>query len=203
MPARTSCTGSAKSAPENPEFKVRSAALFYRILEKMTDFHIPTDAGDFRLMDRKTLDALLTMPEQYRFVRGMVAWIGLNQVALPYRREERRAGQTKYSLNRMIVLAVDAITGFSIAPLRFSFHLAVLAIVLAVLLGGYVFVSWMFFNAVKGWTSLLLLFLLFSSVQLVCISIVGEYVGRTYMQTKQRPLFVVKEVHTGDAEKPV
>ena len=186
------------------QFKVRSADLFYRLLGRLIDFHIPQDTGDFRLMDRKTLEVLMAMPEQYRFVRGMIAWIGLNQVELPYRREKRLAGQTKYPLKKMVVFAVDAITGFSIAPLRLAFHLALLAIAMAMLLGIYVFVSWMYFNAVKGWTSLLLLFLLFTSVQLACISIVGEYVGRTYMQTKQRPLYVVKAVHTsGGGTKPV
>jgi polyisoprenyl-phosphate glycosyltransferase len=180
---------------ESP-FKRLTSRLFYRVLNHLTEIPIPLDTGDFRLMDRKTLDVLASMPEQYRFVRGMVAWVGLNQVELPYERQERFAGETKYPLKKMILFAVDAITGFSLAPLRLAFYLAVFAIASAGLLAVYAFVGWLLSATVPGWTSMLLLFLLFSSVQLACISIVGEYVGRTYMQTKHRPLFVVKAVHT-------
>jgi len=180
-------------------FKVRTAKLFYRLLGRLTEFPIPLDTGDFRLMDRKTLMVFLSMPEQYRFIRGMIAWIGLNQVELPYERHERFAGETKYPLKKMVFFAIDAVTGFSIAPLRLAFFLAVLSIGLAVLVGIYAFIGWIMTATVAGWTSLLLLFLLFSSIQLACISIVGEYVGRTYMQTKQRPLYVVKAVHAAPA----
>jgi polyisoprenyl-phosphate glycosyltransferase len=177
-------------------FKSLTAKFFYRFIGRLTDFDIPPDTGDFRLMDRQSLDVLLAMPEQFRFVRGMIAWIGLNQVELPYRRYERFAGETKYPLRKMVGFAIDAITGFSIAPLRLSLYLAIIALVAAFVLSGYVLVSWWLDQAVKGWTSLLLLFLLFSSVQLTCLAIVGEYVGRTYMQAKHRPLFVVKAIHS-------
>jgi glycosyltransferase involved in cell wall biosynthesis len=176
------------------QFKLGTAKLFYRILERLIDFPIPLDTGDFRLMDRKTLSTFLSMPEHYRFIRGMIAWIGLKQVELLYERQERFAGKTKYSLKKMIFFAIDAITGFSIAPLRLAFFLAVLSILLAVVVSVYSLIGWIMGATVPGWTSLLLLFLLFSSVQLACISIVGEYVGRTYMQTKQRPLFVIKSI---------
>lgn len=176
-------------------FKRWSAKLFYRVLSHLTEVPIPLDTGDFRLMDRKTLNVFLSMPEQYRFVRGMVAWIGLNQEKVPYERQERFAGQTKYPLKKMLIFAVDAISGFSVAPLRLAFFLAIFSIGLAGLVGVYAFVEWIRTQTVPGWTSLLLLFCLFSSVQLVCMSIIGEYVGRTYMQTKQRPLYVVKTVH--------
>jgi glycosyltransferase involved in cell wall biosynthesis len=185
-------------------FKLRTAKLFYRVLERLTDFPIPIDTGDFRLMDRKTLLTFLSMPEQYRFIRGMIAWIGLRQVELLYDRRERYAGETKYTLRKMVFFALDAITGFSIAPLRLAFFLAIISISLAALVSAYSLFVWMIGTTVPGWTSLLLLFLLFSSIQLICISIVGEYVGRTYMQTKQRPLYVVKAVHTTaeHGEKP-
>jgi glycosyltransferase involved in cell wall biosynthesis len=176
-------------------FKRLTSSLFYRLLNHLTEIPIPLDTGDFRLMDRKTLDVLASMPEQYRFVRGMVAWIGLNQVELPYERKERFAGVSKYPLKKMILFAIDAITGFSLAPLRLAFYLALFSILLAGMLAVYAFVGWLLNATVPGWTSILLLFLLFSSVQLACISIVGEYVGRTYMQTKHRPLFVLKSVH--------
>ena len=180
-------------------FKLASAKLFYRALGRLTDFPIPLDTGDFRLMDRKMLSIFLSMPEQYRFVRGMIAWIGLKQVELPYERHERFAGETKYSLSKMIFFAMDAITGFSIAPLRLAFFLAVVSISLAALVSTYSLVVWAVGKTVPGWTSLLLLFLLFSSIQLACISIIGEYVGRTYMQTKQRPLYVIKNIYSASA----
>ncbi len=177
------------------QLKVGTAKLFYQILRALIQFPIPVDTGDFRLMDRQTLTVFLSMPEQYRFIRGMIAWIGLSQAELAYERHERFAGETKYPFTKMLMFAVDAITGFSIAPLRLAFILAVISIVLAVLVSIYAIVGWITKNTVPGWTSLLLLFLLFSSIQLACLSIVGEYVGRTYMQTKQRPLYVIKAVY--------
>jgi dolichol-phosphate mannosyltransferase len=180
-------------------FKVRSAHLFYRLLDRLTDIEVPVDTGDFRLMDRKTLDVLLSMPEQYRFIRGMVAWIGMRQEELPYERAARFAGETKYPFRKMVVFAIDAITGFSLAPLRLAFFLALAFLVAAIGMMAYVLVGYFFFDAVRGWASILLLFLVFSSAQLICISIIGEYVGRTYMQTKGRPLFVVRRIVTKPA----
>lgn len=177
------------------QFKIRTAKLFYRILRALTPFPIPVDTGDFRLMDRQTLTVFLSMPEQYQFIRGMIAWIGLNQAELDYERHERFSGETKYPFRKMVMFAIDAVTGFSIAPLRLAFVLAVLTVALAMFLSLYAVISWVTGNTVPGWTSLLLLFLLFSSIQLGCLSVIGEYVGRTYMQTKQRPLFVIKSVH--------
>jgi dolichol-phosphate mannosyltransferase len=175
-------------------FKTHSAAWFYRILGKISHVEIPPDTGDFRLIDRKVLTAFLDMPEHYRFIRGMIAWIGLTQVALPYRRQARFAGETKYPLRKMLLFAVDAITGFSIAPLRASFALATLFLAAAVLISVYALCSWLFAGTVRGWTSLTLLLLVFSSVQLFCLSVIGEYVGRIYMQSKARPLFVLRQI---------
>jgi dolichol-phosphate mannosyltransferase len=189
--------GKRKIRQGEGRFKVKSAQLFYRILSRVTDVAIPLDTGDFRLIDRQALSVFLSMPEQYRFIRGMIAWIGLDQVELVYERRERFAGKTKYPFKKMLYFAIDAITGFSIAPLRIAFFLALLSIGLTVPIGIYAVVGWIRTSTVAGWTSLLLLFLFFSSIQLLCMSIVGEYVGRTYMQTKQRPLFVIKAIHTG------
>jgi len=191
--------GKRKERRGESRFKLATATLFYRLLDRLTDVPIPLDTGDFRLMDRDTLKVFLAMPEQFRFVRGMIAWIGLKQVELPYERQQRFAGATKYPLRRMLLFAIDAITGFSIAPLRLAFFLSALAILLAAGVAVYAVVGWLLSLTVPGWTSLLLLFLLFSSVQLACLAIVGEYVGRTYIQTKQRPLYVVKCVHSHDA----
>jgi glycosyltransferase involved in cell wall biosynthesis len=178
-------------------FKRSSAAWFYRVLGRLADVKIPHDAGDFRLMDRKMLEVFLSMPEHYRFVRGMIAWVGLRQEEFPYIRESRFAGTTKYPLGRMVSFAVDAITGFSIAPLRFSFFLSLAFMILGAMLAAYLFIYWLWYGNVRGFTAGVLIFLTFSGIQLFCISIIGEYVGRTYMESKNRPLFVVKQVHAG------
>jgi glycosyltransferase involved in cell wall biosynthesis len=178
-------------------FKKVTAAAFYRLLLRMTDVPIPPDTGDFRLMNRRVLDALLAMPEQHRFIRGMVAWIGFRQVPIHYRRAQRFAGETKYPLRKMLKFAVDAITGFSITPLRLSLYLALGFLGVAAALAVYVVCSWLFFGAVRGWTSMFLGMLVFASVQLFSLAIIGEYLGRIYMQTKQRPLFVIREIAVG------
>jgi glycosyltransferase involved in cell wall biosynthesis len=176
--------------------KRMTAAVFYKLMGKLTDVRIPIDTGDFRLLDRKVLNVLNAMPEQYRYVRGMVAWVGLTQVALPYKRLPRFAGSTKYPLAKMMTFALDAITGFSIRPLRITFAIAMLFLILAVFVAAYVLYSWWVQDTVRGWTSTLLLFLLFGTAQLVCIGIIGEYVGRIFMQSKQRPLYVIDEIYT-------
>jgi polyisoprenyl-phosphate glycosyltransferase len=175
-------------------FKRTTATLFYRLLSVMTDVQIPVDAGDFRLMNRKVVDALNTMPEQHRFLRGMSMWVGFRQVPLPYRRAARAAGTTKYPLTNMLRFAVDAITSFSMRPLRLSFYVAFTMTFFAAIALGYVVYSWLLERTVRGWASILALFLIFGSAQLVVLGIIGEYVGRVYMQTKQRPLFIVSEV---------
>ncbi len=175
-------------------FKKLSATAFYRLLLRMTDVAIPPDAGDFRLMSRQVLDALLSMPEQQRFIRGMVAWIGFRQVPLQYHRDKRFAGKTKYSLRKMLTFAIDAITGFSTTPLRVSLYIAAAFAIFAVLLMIFVLFSWVFLGTVQGWTSILLGMLIFSSVQLLALAVIGEYLGRIYMQTKQRPLFIIREI---------
>jgi dolichol-phosphate mannosyltransferase len=177
-------------------FKRVSAGVFYRVLLRMTDVPIPLDTGDFRLMTRRVLDVLLAMPEYQRFIRGMVAWIGFRQVPVHYRREKRFAGETKYPLRKMIKFAIDAITGFSIVPLRISLYLASSFIGFAGLLMMYVLFSWLYAGAVPGWTSQYTAMLIFSSVQLFSLAVIGEYLGRIYMQGKHRPLFVIREIVT-------
>jgi dolichol-phosphate mannosyltransferase len=177
-------------------FKRGTAYLFYRLLSMFSEVDIPKDTGDFRLMDRQVADALNRMPEQHRFIRGMVAWLGFNQVPLRYSRDARFAGTTKYPLRKMVRFAADAITGFSISPLRLSSVLAVGCFLMSGALAVYVAYAWYALSVVRGWTSILLLFLLFSGVQLLVLGVIGEYVGRTYVEAKRRPLFIVKEVVT-------
>jgi dolichol-phosphate mannosyltransferase len=175
-------------------FKRLSASVFYRLLLRLTDVWIPPDTGDFRLMKRPVLEALLAMPEQQRFIRGMVAWIGFRQVPLQYHRDRRFAGTTKYPLRKMLTFAVDAFTGFSIAPLRISLYIASIFVAFALLLIVFVLFSWLYLGTVPGWTSMFLGMLIFSSVQLFSLAVIGEYLGRIFMEVKRRPLFLIREI---------
>ena len=147
-------------------------------------------------MDRKVVDALKDMPEQHRFIRGMVAWLGFRQVPMHYSREPRFAGSTKYSVRKMARFATDAITGFSISPLRLSSFLALLCFLLSGVFAAYVLYARFWLSTVKGWSSMLVLFLMFSGVQLLVLGVIGEYVGRTYVESKRRPLFIVSDIAT-------
>src|SRR5215471_2178919 len=178
-------------------FKKASARAFYRLLLRITDVPIPPDTGDFRLMTRQVLNTLLAMPEQQRFIRGMVTWIGFRQVPLEYHRDKRFAGETKYSFRKMLTFAVDAITGFSTVPLRMSLYIASAFIIIALLLMVFVLFSWFYLGTVRGWASVFLGMLIFASVQLFALAVIGEYLGRIYMQTKQRPLFIIREIVSG------
>lgn len=175
-------------------FKKISASLFYRVLDRLTEIDIPENVGDFRLVNRRVLDALLAMPEQHRFVRGLISWLGFRQVALPYVRHARFAGETKYPLRKMLRLATDAITGFSVRPLRLSMLFAMLSFAVALVIALYALISWLQGDAVRGWASLTVVVALFAAVQLFCLGIMGEYMGRMFMELKRRPLFVLREV---------
>ncbi len=176
-------------------FKLWTAKLFYRFIRRLSDTRIPLDTGDFRLMDRRVVDALLSMPERDRFVRGMVSWLGFSQAAVEYRRAPRLAGVTKFSLFKMMRFALDGIFSFSILPLRLATWtgfaasgLAILGIVI-VLLDRFLGVP----GLVKGWSSAIIAQLFIGGVQLICIGIIGEYVGRIYGESKRRPLYIVQE----------
>jgi polyisoprenyl-phosphate glycosyltransferase len=179
-------------------FKKASAAFFYRLLQRLADAPIPSDTGDFRLMKRNVVDVLLSMPEQHRFIRGMVAWIGFRQVAVTYHRDARFAGKTKYSLRTMIRFAVDAITSFSAAPLRLSLYFSLWSVLLAFLVGLYALWKWATGATVPGWTSITVILLAFGGMQMFCIGIIGEYIGRIYTQSKQRPLFVIRSIRQNE-----
>ena len=174
--------------------KRATASAFYRVLGRLTDVSIPSDTGDFRLMTRRALDVLQSMPEQHRFIRGMVAWVGFKQVALQYHRAERFAGATNYPLATMIRLAFDAITGFSTQPLRFSLYLGIFFGSVSAALLVYTIVGWLYFRTVQGWTSLMAVMLMLGCAQMLLLGIIGEYLGRLYMQSKQRPLFVIADI---------
>ncbi len=175
-------------------FKRWTASAFYRLLDRLADVSIPLDSGDFRLMNRMVVDAFLAMPERDRFVRGMVVWTGFRQEPVPYRRAARAAGETKYRFTKLLCLAADSILSFSLAPLRLATWLGFLTSGLALSGIVYALVSRLLTDAwVSGWASLLISVLFFGGVQLVCLGIIGEYVGRIYGEVKRRPLYLVKE----------
>jgi polyisoprenyl-phosphate glycosyltransferase len=182
-------------------FKRASAAFFYRLLDQLTDTPIPRDSGDFRLLSRRALDVLLSMPERHRFLRGMVSWIGFRQEPLPYERDPRHAGRTKYPLRKMLQFAADAVTGFSIKPLAFASLAGVGTSLFAFALFVYSLVSWLGGGTVHGWTSLMAGMALLSSIQLLVLGIIGAYVGRLFEQSKGRPLFVIERVYRAQTTK--
>lgn len=175
-------------------FKKASAALFYRFLDRVTDTPIPLDTGDFRLMTRRALDAFLALPEQARFIRGMVAWVGFRQVPFLYDRHERHAGVTQYPLGKMLRLAFDAMTGFSTAPLRWASHLAVFLAFASLLLLVYIAWGYVQGQSVQGWTSTMLVVVVLSAIQMFVLGMIGEYLGRLYIESKRRPLYLIADI---------
>ncbi|MBX4888683.1 glycosyltransferase family 2 protein [Rhizobium bangladeshense] len=185
-------------------FKLASASIFYRALSRLASVSIPRDTGDFRLMRRRVVDILLAMPERDRFIRGMVSWIGGRQVALPYERDARFAGTTKYPLRKMVNFALDAITSFSTTPLRIATWLGMISAGVAVALLIYTLVRWLQGETVSGWSSIMAAVSAFSAIQLICIGIIGEYLGRLVQESKKRPMFMVETILRGgdQAELP-
>ena len=189
--------GVRKSRAGETAFKRATAHGFYRLLSRATEVDIPLDAGDFRLMSRRALNALLAMPEQARFIRGMVAWIGFRQVPFAYDRAERLAGETKYPLSKMIRFALDALTGFSSAPLKLASHVGLALSVGSVLLIAYIAYAWAVGRSIQGWTSLMLVVVVIGAVQMFVLALMGEYIGRLYNEAKRRPLYIVQEIAGG------
>lgn len=178
-----------------------SCYFFYRLLSKIIEIDIPLDTGDFRLITRRVANHLIQMPESHRFIRGMISWVGFRQVALPYDRDPRYAGVTKYPFTMLLRLAVDAITGFSVLPLRIAslvgLSVAGLGFVFSIYL---VLLYFMRGIALEGWTSLAVLVLMLGGIQLLVIGIIGEYLGRLYMQSKGRPIFIIQDLIKGNDE---
>ncbi|MEQ8821592.1 MAG: glycosyltransferase [Sumerlaeia bacterium] len=174
-------------------FKRATAALFYRLLRFCTAINIPLDTGDFRLINRRALDSVLSIRERNRFLRGLFTWVGFRQTGVPYKRPARFAGETKYPLRKMLRFAVDGMTSFSTVPLQFAILAGFGAAALGFLYGIKVLVNWMDGSTVPGWSSTIMLILFFGGVQLICTGILGEYVGRIFEEVKARPLYFVRE----------
>ena len=176
-------------------FKLATASLFYKTIDRMSSVSIPDQAGDFRLLSRRALDALLSMPERARFLRGMSSWIGFRQVGVGYERDARRAGHTKYPLRRMLTFASDAVTSFSTTPIRLVVGLGFVSVVLCLAALAWTLYLRLFTEeTVAGWTSLLVVVLFLGGVQLLSLGIIGQYVGRIFEEVKDRPLYVVDEI---------
>jgi polyisoprenyl-phosphate glycosyltransferase len=186
--------GTRRNRDGETAFKTLTAKWFYRFINRLSDVAIPLDSGDFRLLDRKVVDAVLAMPERDRFVRGMVSWVGFRQVSVSYDRAPRHAGDSKYTLFRMARFAADGILSFSIAPLRIATVLGVFAFA-AAFLGGLAAVGFGLAGGrwIAPWAWVLLVVLLLGGAQLLCLGIFGEYLGRTYSENKRRPLYFVRE----------
>jgi len=183
-------------------FKRATAAGFYRLIGRMTEVDIPLDAGDFRLMNRRVLDLLLTMPERHRFIRGMVAWIGGRQVPLPYDRKPRVAGESKYPLSKMMRFAGDAITAFSVVPLMASMTVGWIMAAVGFAFFIYSIVGWLLGSNLPGWTSLMAAIGLLGGMQFLMLGVIGAYLGRLYDQSKGRPLFMIREIVGGPGGGP-
>jgi polyisoprenyl-phosphate glycosyltransferase len=175
--------------------KLLTAAVFYRLLKRIIKLDIPVDVGDFRLMSRRVVDQFKALREKDRFVRGLVSWIGYNQIGVQYARDKRYAGETKYPYRKMIRFALDGITSFSDAPLKLATWLGYVASVMALLYLCTVFVQKALGYTVQGWATIMVAILFLGGVQLISMGIIGEYVGRIFNEVKQRPLYVVDEIY--------
>jgi glycosyltransferase involved in cell wall biosynthesis len=186
--------GKRRSRSGETALKKGAASLFYRLLARVADVNLPIDAGDFRLMSRRVADLFVQMPERDRFVRGMVAWLGFKQVPFEYDRDARFAGETKYPFKKMANFAIDAFLGHSMLLLRMSGVVSLALFTSLIVVFFYAIYCWVTRNVVPGWTSITMLVILTSATQLMVLSILGEYIGRTYLEVKRRPLFIVDQI---------
>lgn len=171
--------------------KVWTASIFYRILKALVNLDIPVDVGDFRLMSRRVVEHLKAMQERDRFVRGLVSWIGFRQIGLTYRRDKRYAGETKYPYRKMIRFALDGITSFSSIPLKMATIMGYLTSLIAFAYACSVIVQKFMGYTVQGWATIMVGLLFLGGVQLICLGILGEYIGRIFNETKGRPLYII------------
>lgn len=172
-----------------------SAHLFYRLLNRISHIEIPEDTGDFRLMSRRSVDALLRLPERNRYMKGLFAWVGFPTHVIEYDREARVAGSTKWNVLGLLGLAFEGITSFSITPLRWVTSLGLLVALLGISFGVWIVLNTLMFgNPVGGYTSLIAMITFMGGVQLLSIGLLGEYVGKIYFETKKRPLYVLRDV---------
>lgn len=186
--------GQRISRGEEPWLRKAGAKLFYMLMGYLSDYSIPPNVSDFRLMRRRVVDVLNAMPERHRFVRGMISWIGFDQRPLPFHRGSRAVGATRYSVGRLTALAVDALTSFSIRPLRLAIAMALISLPFGVGMAVYIAAGLIMHLAVAGWASVMTVVVFLGTAQLLILGIIGEYVGRLYMESKNRPIYVIDKV---------
>jgi dolichol-phosphate mannosyltransferase len=178
-------------------FKRLTAYIFYRLLRQLADVDIPTDTGDFCLMDRRVVDALNAMPERNRYIRGLRSWLGFRQIAIPFERDARFAGEVKYTFRKSLSLAIDGLVSFSKVPLRISTYVGLFAALMAIVMAALV-LYWRFFSPVSpltGYATIAVAIFFLGAVQLFSIGILGEYIGRIYEEVKNRPVYILREVN--------
>ncbi len=175
-------------------FKKITAKFFYKFLNSMSDVAIPHDTGDFRLMDRRIVNILKAMPERQRFVRGMISWIGFRQTSIFYERQKRYAGESKYPFFKMLKFGMDGILSFSNKPLKLAILLGFISSLFSIIIIAFIIWSRLYTHDwVKGWTALMFTTLFFGGMQLIAIGILGEYIGRIYVEIKGRPIYIIDE----------
>ncbi|MFZ3071100.1 MAG: glycosyltransferase family 2 protein [Anaerolineaceae bacterium] len=175
-------------------FKKKTASVFYRLIDRITDVKIPLDTGDFRLMDRKVINIMNGMREKHRFLRGMSAWTGFRQIGVDYKRAARYAGESKYPFKKMLKLAMNAVTGFSFYPLQLATHIGVAAVALSIIAIPVVIILNLAAHVqFHGLATTLIIIVFLGGVQLISLGIIGEYLGRIYDEVKGRPLYIVAE----------
>jgi dolichol-phosphate mannosyltransferase len=179
-------------------FKLATARMFYRTFRWATDVDMPVDTGDFRLMTRRVVDAVGAMRERHRMLRAMVSWTGFRQTGVPYERAGRFAGETKYPLTKLFQFAFDGITSFSAVPLKLASWVGLGVSCISFLYAAYAVLQHFRGHTVPGWTSLAVVTTFIGGVQLVCMGILGEYLGRIYDEVKARPLYLVADKMMGD-----
>lgn len=171
-----------------------TAHMFYRVIGKLTRFNIPKDTGDFRIMDKKVVEALKQLREQHRFMKGLFSWVGFKQTSFPYRREPRYAGKTKFNYWKLWNFALEGITSFSFAPLQFATYFGFFVSFIAFIYGIYILIKTLVFgNPVPSYSSLMVVLLFLGGVQILTLGIIGEYIGRIYDESKRRPLYIVRD----------
>jgi glycosyltransferase involved in cell wall biosynthesis len=184
-------------------FKLATASWFYKLFNKLAQVDLEPNSGDFRLLDRRALDALLTMNERSRFLRGMTVWVGFQQTAVEYERDARHAGETKYTLRKMLRFSLDAIASFSHLPLQLATYVGLLSAGVAFIAIPVVIVLRIFDSYLPGFGSITIAILLLGGIQLIALGVIGEYVGRIYDEVKHRPLYIVREERNQPADQPV
>ena len=195
--------GKRKTRKGESAFKLLTAKMFYKTLNALSDVEIPKDTGDFRLVDRKVVDVINSLPEHNKFLRGLFSWVGFKQKAYEYERQERFAGKTKYPLKKMLKLASDGIISFSSKPIKLVGALGIISIVISIIILIYALISYIFQlnNLSAGWTSIMVAITFFAGVQLLSLWVISEYIGRIYDEAKRTPQFIIDKKININKEK--